>query len=58
MGFLDFLKPKKSEQQEQLDAAFKQMFQVAFPLGEGQLESETDRLHFELGGRLSRDDAK
>lgn len=58
MGFLDFLKPKKSEQQEQLEAAFKQMFQVAFPLGQGQVESETDRLHFELGGRLSRDDAK
>jgi hypothetical protein len=58
MGFLDFLKPKKSEQREQLDAAFKQMFQVAFPLGEAQVESETERLHFEMGGRLSRADAK
>jgi hypothetical protein len=58
MGFLDFLRPKKSEEKEQLDAAFKKMFQVAFPLGETQVESETDRLHFEMGGRLTRDDAK
>ena len=58
MGFLDFLRPKRSDEREQLDAAFKKMFQVAFPLGEAQVESETDRLHFEMEGRLSRDDAK
>lgn len=58
MGFFDFLKPKKSDQREQLEASFKQVFEAAFPLGNAQLESETDRLHFELRGRLSRDDAK
>lgn len=58
MGMFDFLKPKKSAEQEQLDNSIQELQKAAFPLGKVQIDAEANRLREEMNGRLTKDDCR